>query len=109
MVDARRRCARGLFCGVGSPSRFRSRDRPDAARRGCRHRADATALHDEIDSATDAVSIKPFPIAKQSLAATQAALTLSARVPHDQITRVSVHVPPAYAQMISRHRSPRAA
>jgi 2-methylcitrate dehydratase PrpD len=84
----------------------------DAARTGCsaalaaRHgfvaEIDATALHDEIDSATDAVSIKPFPIAKQSLAATQAALTLSARVPHDQITRVSVHVPPAYAQMIAR-------
>jgi 2-methylcitrate dehydratase PrpD len=63
---------------------------------------DAAALHDEIDPATDAVSIKPFPIAKQSLAATQAALTLSARVPHDRITRVRVHVPPAYAQMIAR-------
>ena len=54
---------------------------------------DAMALHDDIDSAIDAVSIKPFPIAKQSLAATQAALMLSEAAPHDEITRVSVHVP----------------
>jgi 2-methylcitrate dehydratase PrpD len=52
-------------------------------------------------AAIDAVSVKPFPIAKQSLAATQAALALGELVAPDQVTRVTVHVGPAYAQMVA--------
>jgi 2-methylcitrate dehydratase PrpD len=59
------------------------------------------ALLDDGEPAIDAVSVKPFPTAKQSLAATEAALRLSAHVAVEQISHVRVHVPDAYAQMVA--------
>lgn len=62
---------------------------------------DADALRDERESAIDAVSVKPFPTAKQSLSATEAALSLAARVPADAVGSVRVEVPTAYARMVA--------
>jgi 2-methylcitrate dehydratase PrpD len=59
---------------------------------------DASTLNADLPAAIDAVSVKPFPTAKQSLAAVEAALRLrgvAGRGP------VRVHVPGAYAQMVA--------
>ncbi len=57
-------------------------------------------------AAVDAVSVKPFPIAKQSLAATLAALALADRVAGGEAGTVRVHVPSAYAPMVARAADP---
>ncbi|HUY59724.1 MAG TPA: MmgE/PrpD family protein [Solirubrobacteraceae bacterium] len=62
---------------------------------------DRAAALDECDPAIGAVSVKPFPTAKQSLAATEAALRLRALVAVDEISLVRVHVPDAYAHMVA--------
>lgn len=68
---------------------------------------DAAALLDERGPAIDAVSVKPFPVAKQSLALTEAALRLRRRAAGDEAAPIRVHVPPVYAQMVAQ--PPRAA
>src|SRR5262245_14044356 len=59
---------------------------------------DARVLHADAPAAVREVSVKPFPTAKQSLAATEAALGLRGRVVDSS---VRVHVPEAYAEMVA--------
>ena len=62
---------------------------------------DASALTRDADPAIDAVSVKPFPTAKQSLAAAHAAFALRGRISVEEISGVRVYVPGAYAHMIA--------
>jgi 2-methylcitrate dehydratase PrpD len=55
-------------------------------------------LRSDAPPAIDAVSVKPFPTAKQSLAAVEATLRLAGDGVPD---RIRVHVPEAYARMIA--------
>ncbi|MGA8295741.1 MAG: MmgE/PrpD family protein [Acidimicrobiales bacterium] len=63
----------------------------------------ADALNVDLPAAIDEVSVKPFPIAKQCLAAVQAALRLRDLA---ALGPVRVHVPGAYAQMIGTQARP---
>jgi 2-methylcitrate dehydratase PrpD len=56
------------------------------------------ALRSDAPPAIDAVSVKPFPTAKQSLAAVEATLLLAGDGARG---RIRVHVPEAYARMIA--------
>ena len=58
---------------------------------------DENALTGDAPAAIEEVSVKPFPTAKQSLAAVEAALLLRDRA---ELGPVRVHVPDAYAEMI---------
>jgi 2-methylcitrate dehydratase PrpD len=65
---------------------------------------DERALLDDSAPAVESVSVKPFPTAKQSLAATRAALDLRDGLSADamaQVGRVRVYVPEAYAGMVA--------
>ncbi|MEN3279044.1 MAG: hypothetical protein V7607_184 [Solirubrobacteraceae bacterium] len=97
----------------------------DAARAGCLaalaaregFRADlslerfATIMHVELDEASltheapaaiDAVSVKPYPCAKQCVAVTEAAQRLRTRVALGDVGAIRVLVPEAYAGMVAR-------
>ncbi len=70
---------------------------PDRIAAGAGFAFHADALSTDAPTAIDGVSVKPFPIAKQSLAAVEAALRLRDRA---ELGPVRVHVPDAYAQMV---------
>jgi 2-methylcitrate dehydratase PrpD len=61
---------------------------------------DESALLDDGGLAIDEVAVKPYPVAKQSLAATAAALVLRELVAVDQVSLIRVEVPSVYAAMI---------
>jgi 2-methylcitrate dehydratase PrpD len=58
-------------------------------------------LIEAVENAIDEVSVKPFPTAKQSLAAVEASLRLRGRVAVEDISVIRVHVPGPYAAMVS--------
>lgn len=60
---------------------------------------DPAALQNDAPPAVSKVSVKPFPVAKQSVAATEAALRLRGR--RDQ-RPVRVHVPEEYVHMVAQ-------
>ncbi len=70
---------------------------PDRIAAGAGFAFHADALNTDAPAAIDEVSVKPFPIAKQSLAAIEAALRLRDRA---ELGPARIHVPDAYARMV---------